>query len=142
MTTAKDGDKVGVHYRGTLDDGSEFDSSKGRDPLEFTLGSGQVIGGFDAAVTGMTIGDSKTVTFPAEEAYGPHRPEMIQKVERSQLPDHIEIDVGVQLQASRQGEQPMVLTVTEFDDTTVTLDANHPLAGKALTFELELVSIG
>ncbi len=141
MTTAKDGDKVAVHYRGTLDDGSEFDSSHGRDPLEFTLGSGMVIGGFDSAVSGMGVGDKKQVTFPAEEAYGPHRPEMVQQVERDQIPDHIELAVGAQLQASRPGEQPTVLTIVSFDDASVTLDANHPLAGQALTFDLELVSI-
>jgi len=142
MTTAKDGDQVAVHYRGTLDDGSEFDSSHGRNPLEFTVGSGMVIAGFDDAVRGMSVGDQKTVTLPSDQAYGQHRQELVQQVERARIPDHIEIKEGVQLQASRPGEQPTVLTVVSFDDDTVTLDANHPLAGKDLTFELEVVSIG
>ena len=142
MTTAKSGDSVNVHYTGTLDDGTTFDSSKGREPLTFTLGSGMVIAGFDDAVTGMAVGETKTVTFPPEEAYGPVQPEMIQQVERSNIPAEIELAVGVQLQAGGPGQQPMIVTVVELDEETVTLDANHALAGKALTFELELVSIG
>lgn len=142
MTAAKDGDQVQVHYRGTLDDGSEFDSSKGREPLGFTVGSGQVIGGFDEAVIGMALGDSKAIEIEAENAYGPRREDLINQVEREQIPDHIEIEAGVQLQATRPGEGPVVLTVVSFDETTVTLDANHPLAGKDLRFEIELVAIG
>ena len=142
MTTAKSGDSVNVHYTGTLDAGTTFDSSKGREPLTFTLGSGMVIAGFDDAVTGMAVGETKTVTFPPEEAYGPVQPEMIQQVERSNIPAEIELAVGVQLQAGGPGQQPMIVTVVELDEETVTLDANHALAGKALTFELELVSIG
>ena len=142
MTTAKSGDSVRVHYKGTLDDGTQFDSSEGRDPLSFELGSGMVIAGFDAAVTGMAVGDTKTVTFPPEEAYGVHREDLVQNVERSNLPDHIQLEVGLQLQASKPGHPPNVLTVIAFDDESVTLDANHALAGKALTFELELVAIG
>lgn len=142
MTTAKSGDTVAVHYTGTLNDGTQFDSSQGRDPLQFTLGQGQVIAGFDEAVDGMAIGDSKTVNIPAAQAYGPRMDEMVREVPRSDLPDHIEIAMGVQLQASPPGGQPVVLTVIAFDDDSVTLDGNHALAGQDLTFEIELVSIG
>jgi peptidylprolyl isomerase len=142
MTTAKSGDSVNVHYTGTLDDGSTFDSSKGRDPLQFTVGSGMVIAGFDEAVTGMAVGDTKSVTFPPEEAYGAILPEMIREVERSNMPDTLELAIGVQLQAGAPGQQPTIVTVVGLTDDTVTLDGNHALAGKALTFELELVSIG
>ena len=142
MTAAKNGDSVDVHYTGTLDDGSTFDSSKGRDPLQFTVGSGMVIAGFDEAVTGMAIGDTKTVTFPPEEAYGAVQPEMIQEVDRSNMPPELELAIGVQLQAGAPGQQPTIVTVVELTEDTVKLDANHALAGKSLTFELELVSIG
>jgi len=141
MTTAKTGDAVNVHYKGTLDDGSEFDSSQGRDPLQFTLGSGMVIAGFDDAVTGMVVGDKKTVTFPPEEAYGPVLEERVQKIDRTNMPEHLELAVGVQLQAGAPDQQPTIVTIVELDDETVTLDGNHQLAGQALTFELELVSI-
>jgi peptidylprolyl isomerase len=142
MTIAKSGDAVKVHYKGTLDDGEIFDQSHGRDPLEFTVGSGMVIVGFDVAVTGMAIGDTKTVTFPPEEAYGPVLDEMVQAVDRSNMPDHLELAIGVQLQAGAPGQEPTIVTVVALDEETVTLDGNHALAGKALTFELELVSIG
>jgi FKBP-type peptidyl-prolyl cis-trans isomerase 2 len=142
MTTAKSGDAVTVHYRGTLDDGTQFDASHGRDPLAFTLGSGQVIVGFDVAVTGMAVGEKKTVTFPPEEAYGPVQEEMIQEVARERIPPEIELEIGTKLQAGSPGQPPMVVTVIEVSEETVKLDANHELAGKALTFELELVSIG
>jgi len=142
MTTAKSGDAVKVHYKGTLDDGEIFDQSHGRDPLEFTVGSGMVIVGFDVAVTGMAVGEKKTVTFPPEEAYGPVLDEMVQAVDRSNMPDHLELAIGVQLQAGAPGQQPTIVTVVALDDETVKLDGNHALAGKALTFELELVSIG
>lgn len=141
MTQAKAGDTVRIHYRGTLDDGSEFDSSAGRDPLEFTLGSGQVIPGFDNAVTGMAVGESKTVTIPPEEAYGEKNPGMIHEVPRSEIPAEIPLHVGAQLAASDGQGRQMQLTVVEANDETVKLDANHALAGKALTFELTLESI-
>lgn len=141
MSTAKSGNQVQVHYRGTLEDGSEFDSSKGREPLGFTVGSGQVLGGFDEAVVGMTIGDTKEIHIEADNAYGPRREDLINQIERTQIPDHLELAEGLQLQASRPGEGPKVLTVVSFDETTVTLDANYPLAGKDLRFEIELVAI-
>lgn len=140
MEQAKAGDTVRVHYTGRLDDGSVFDSSRGREPLEFTLGGGQVIAGFDDAVTGMAPGQEKTVTIPSEQAYGPRRDEMKVQVERSQFPSDIEPQVGQRLQMS-QGGQVAVVTITEVSDDQVTLDANHPLAGQDLTFDLELVSI-
>jgi len=138
---AKTGDTVRVHYTGTLGDGRVFDSSEGRDPLEFTLGSGQVIPGFDDAVTGMSPGDVRTVTIPSTEAYGARRDEMVVMVPRSQFPDDLEPAIGQQLQVSQEG-QTFVVTVTEVTGEAVTLDANHPLAGQDLTFELQLVDIG
>jgi peptidylprolyl isomerase len=142
VVQAKSGDKVKVHYAGKLEDGSEFDSSSGREPLEFTLGEGGLIPAFEQAVIGMAPGETKTLAIASEEAYGPHHEEMIQQVERSQMPDNLELDRGMQLQAMRSGGETVVLTVIDFTDETVTVDANHPLAGKDLTFEIELVSIG
>ena len=141
MTAAASGDTVRVHYRGTLDDGTEFDSSAGRDPLEFTLGSGQVIPGFDSAITGMSAGDTKTVTIPPEEAYGQPNPGMVHEVPRADIPANIPLEIGSQLAASDGQGRQMQLTVVAATDDTVTLDSNHALAGKALTFELTLDSI-
>ena len=141
MTQAKAGDTVKIHYTGTLDDGSQFDSSAGRDPLEFTLGSGQVIPGFDSAVEGMAIGESKKVNIPAEDAYGPRHEQMIQEVPRSALPEDVEPQVGMGLQARRPDGAMLDLTITEVGEENITVDGNHPLAGQALNFELELVEI-
>lgn len=141
MTEAKSGDTVRIHYTGTLDDGTQFDSSAGRDPLEFALGGGQVIPGFDSAVDGMAVGESKTVTIPAEEAYGQRHEQLVQQVSRSALPDDIEPAVGMQLQSQSPEGQVMMLVVTEVEDDSITVDANHPLAGQALTFDIELVEI-
>lgn len=141
MTEVKTGDTVSIHYTGTLDDGSMFDSSAGRDPLQFTVGSGQVIPGFDTAVTGMTVGEKKTVTIPSDQAYGPAHPEAIQAIPRENIPEEIPLEIGLQLQAQSPQGQPIPVTVTEITETEVTLDANHRLAGKDLTFALELVQI-
>lgn len=141
MTTAKSGDKVRIHYTGTLSDGSVFDSSEGRDPLEFTLGSGQVIPGFDNGVTGMEVGEKKTIEIPCDQAYGPSQPEAVQDVPRDQIPAEIPLEVGLQLQMQSPQGQVIPVTVAKVTDDTVTLDANHALAGKDLTFALELVSI-
>ena len=141
MTQAKSGDTVRIHYTGTLDDGTQFDSSAGRDPLEFALGGGQVIPGFDSAVDGMAVGDSKTVTIPAEEAYGQRHEQLVQQVSRSALPDEITPEVGMQLQSQSPEGQVMMLVVTEVEEESITVDANHPLAGQALTFDIELVEI-
>ena len=141
MQGAKTGDMVRVHYRGTLDDGSVFDSSEGRDPLEFTLGSGQVIPGFDVAVTGMSVGDERTVTIPAAEAYGTHRDDLVLVVGRETLPPDMPVEIGDRLQLD-QGGHSFTVIVTDLTDNEITLDANHPLAGRDLTFALQLVEIG
>lgn len=137
---AKSGDTVRVHYKGTLGDGQVFDSSEGREPLEFTLGTGQVIAGFDEAVTGMRPGEEKEVTIPSAEAYGDPREELILRVGRDNFPEGVEPEVGQQFQVS-QGGQPFVVTVIDVADDGITLDANHPLAGEDLTFALQLVQI-
>ncbi len=142
MTAAKSGDSVKIHYTGTLEDGTTFDSSAGREPLEFTLGSGQVIAGFDEAVTGMKAGEKKNVTIPADKAYGQRNEEMVITAPREQVPPEINPEVGQQLQMQGPNNQPIVVQVTEVTDEHIVLDANPPLAGKDLTFDIELVSIG
>lgn len=142
MKQAKSGDTVKVHYTGTLNDGSQFDTSVGRDPLELTLGSGQVIPGFENALEGMVEGDTKTVTIPADQAYGPRIDAAVQTIPRSAIPEHIELQVGLQLQAMAEGGQPVMVTVVDLSDENVSLDANHPLAGEDLTFHLEMVAVG
>ena len=141
MAQAKAGDTVRIHYTGTLSDGSVFDSSEGRDPLEFTLGSGQVIAGFDAAVSGMAVGEKKTVEIPCAEAYGEAHPDARQAVPRDQFPPNLDLEEGMQLQMTMPSGQAVPVTVAELGEESVTLDANHPLAGKDLTFALELVEI-
>lgn len=141
MTQAKSGDTVQVHYTGTLEDGTQFDSSVGSDPLQFTIGASQVIPGFEDGITGMTIGDKKTITIPPDQAYGQKRDDLVQQVERAQLPDDIEFKEGLVLQAQQADGNVVNLTVTGLSDTMVTLDANPPLAGQTLIFEIELVSI-
>ncbi|RWX51127.1 peptidylprolyl isomerase [Candidatus Electrothrix marina] len=141
MTVAKSGDSVKVHYTGSLEDGTEFDSSVGVAPLEFTLGSGQVIVGFDEAITGMEPGEKKSVTIPAEKAYGQRNEEMVISAPRDQVPADITPEVGQQLQLAGPNNQPIMVKITEVTDEHIQLDANPPLAGKDLTFELELVEI-
>jgi len=136
---AKPGDTVRVHYRGTLDDGTEFDSSTDRDPLEFTIGSGQVIPGFDAAVDGMSVGESVTVTIPAAEAYGPRQNEAVQQVPRDMFDD--EPQAGWMVELTAPEGQRLAALIAEVGTDTVTLDFNHPMAGKDLTFEIELVEV-
>ncbi|MEM8965676.1 MAG: peptidylprolyl isomerase [Bacteroidota bacterium] len=141
MSKAKAGDTVHVHYTGTLTDGSEFDSSRKRNqPLEFTLGQGQMIAGFEKAVNGMVVGESKQVNISSQEAYGEVKKEMIMEVSKSEFPDNITPEVGQQLAVNTQGQQVPV-TITEIKGDLVVLDANHPLAGKDLTFDIELVKI-
>jgi peptidylprolyl isomerase len=142
MSQAKSGDTVKVHYTGTLEDGTVFDSSSGGDPLEFTLGEGNVIPGFEHAVDGMNVGDSKNVTIDARDAYGPHMPALMVEVNRDQFPAELEPEVGQQLGLEHPSGPVMPVTITEVTDTKITLDANHPLAGKALNFEIKLVDIG
>ncbi len=141
MAQAKQGDTVTVHYTGKLDDGTVFDSSVEREPLEFTLGEGLVIPGFENAVIGMNAGEKKTVDIASEEAYGPYRDELILSVNREQFPEDIQPEVGQSLQVQQPNGQPVVVTVAAVADEEVKLDANHPLAGKDLTFEIELMDI-
>jgi len=138
---AKSGDTLRVHYTGTLADGVEFDSSAGGDPLEFVLGAGQMIPGFDAAMHGMTVGERKTFTIVAAEAYGPHHPEAIREIPLGELPEGMDVSVGAMLQAEDSHGHQIVFAVVALTDETVTLDANHPLAGEDLTFQVELVEI-
>jgi len=141
MAQAKSGDTVQVHYTGTLSDGSTFDSSEGREPLEFTLGEGGVIPGFENAVIGMAVEESKEVLIPCAEAYGEHNAEMVQEVPRDALPGDIELEQGMPLQAEAPDGEVFVVTVTNIGDESVTLDGNHPLAGEDLTFNIQLVGI-
>jgi FKBP-type peptidyl-prolyl cis-trans isomerase 2 len=141
MTQAKEGNTVKVHYTGKLDDGTVFDSSRDSDPLEYTIGAGQIIPGFEQAVIGMDIGDSKSVRIVPEDAYGPHRDEMVMAIKRDQLPPELEPQVGLQLQSRQRDGQIVVFTITEVNETSITVDANHPLAGKSLTFEIELLDV-
>ncbi len=132
---ASDGDTVAVHYRGTLDDGTEFDSSEGRDPLNFVVGSGQVIAGFDDAVRGLAVGESRTVRIEPEDAYGEYTEEAVIDFPADSAPEGLQVGDAVTLGNGGRG------TVLEITDEFVKIDANHPLAGEALTFEIELVSI-
>jgi FKBP-type peptidyl-prolyl cis-trans isomerase 2 len=143
MAQVKSGDKINVHYTGRLTDGTLFDSSEGREPLEFEVGSGMVIKGFDEGVTGMSVGEKKTVHIPAAEAYGDVDPNYLAVFNKAEIPSDIPYEVGMQLNMHQDGTgQVMPVSVVEVTDTTITLDANHPLAGKDLIFDLELVSIG
>jgi len=141
MTQVKDGDTVKVNYTGKFKEGTVFDSSEGREPLEFQLGKGQLIPGFEKAVIGMKVGESTTVDIPSDQAYGPHREELTQQVPREQFPDDMEFQVGQRFQIGQEEEQPMIVEITDVSDSTVTLDGNHPLAGKDLVFNIELVEI-
>jgi peptidylprolyl isomerase len=141
MAQAKMGDTVSVHYTGKLEDGTVFDSSEGRDPLQFSIGSGQLIPGFEQAVIGMAPGESKTAQIPADEAYGSYHPEMVLVVERQQIPSEVPVSVGLQLQIQQQGGTSIPVMITDVSDSQVTLDANHPLAGEDLTFEIQLMEI-
>lgn len=141
MTQAKAGDTVRIHYSGTLNDGTQFDTSEGSEPLEFALGSGSVIPGFDAAVQGMAVGENKSVSIEPEQAYGPRHEQLVQDVPRQALPDDIDPSVGMRLQGQGPDGQVMGLTITEVNDESITVDANHPLAGQVLNFDIELVEI-
>jgi peptidylprolyl isomerase len=141
MSHPRSGDTVKVHYTARLDDGRVFDSSKERDPLQLTIGEGKPFPGFDEAVTEMKPGEERTVTIPADRGFGPHRPELMLAVDRTEFPNHIQPHVGQQLQVRHEGEVSVV-TVADVSDEQVTLDANHPLAGRDLTLELQLVEVG
>ncbi|CUH43108.1 FKBP-type peptidyl-prolyl cis-trans isomerase [Ruegeria atlantica] len=141
MTEIKQGDTVRIHYTGTLLDGNVFDSSEGRDPLEFVVGTGQIIPGLDSAMPGLNIGDKKRVEIACVDAYGPINPAARQQIPREGIPDDIPLDPGTQLQMQTPDGQAVPVTVVEVDEATVTLDANHPLAGQDLIFDIEVVSI-
>ncbi|WP_299281205.1 peptidylprolyl isomerase [uncultured Tateyamaria sp.] len=141
MAEIKDGDTVRIHYTGTLVDGTVFDSSEGRDPLEFVAGSGQIISGLDVALIGMEPGEKKVVNIACDQAYGPLNPALRQGVPRDAIPEEIPLELGLQLQMQTPQGQPMPVTVVDIGDEEVMLDANHPLAGKDLTFDFEVVSV-
>ncbi len=141
MSTAKKGDSVKVHYTGTLDSGEVFDSSLQREPIAFTLGAGMMIQGFDKGVMGMTVGEKKTIKIPCAEAYGAHSQENTIRVPKSQVPPGMEPKAGMMVELRSPEGQAIPVKVTAVDEEFVTLDANHPLAGQDLNFELELVSI-
>lgn len=141
MSKVKDGDTVKVNYTGTLSNGEVFDTSEEREPLEFTLGQGQLIPGFEKAVTGLSVGDSTTVDIPSKEAYGDPREDLIISVPKEQLPDDVEPQIGMQLQVNQPDGQPIPVRITDVGDEELTLDANHPLAGEDLSFKIELVDV-
>lgn len=141
MSKVKENDTVKVHYTGTLADGEVFDSSREREPLEFTMGQGMIIPGFEKALIDMSVNESKIVNIPFAEAYGERREDLVQDVPRNQLPDDIKPEVGMPLMSQTPDGQQIRLVITEVKEETITVDANHPLAGKDLTFDLELVEI-
>jgi peptidylprolyl isomerase len=141
MSQAKDGDTVKVHYTGNLDDGMVFGTSTNLEPIQFTIGEGQVIPGIEQAVIGMNPGESKIIKIPAGEAFGPRHEEMVLVVERNQFPEHLNPEVGKQFQIPTVDGKSTVFTVTDVSEFNVTLDANHPLAGKDLTFDIQLIEI-
>jgi len=141
MVKAKTGDTVSVHYTGKLDDGTIFDTSADREPLQFTIGEKQVISGFEQAVIGMEPGDSKSTRIPAEEAYGPHYDEMVVTLDKGHLPEGVEPEVEQRFQLRQPDGQTFIAKVTDIGESSITLDANHPLAGEALTFDIQLTGI-
>jgi FKBP-type peptidyl-prolyl cis-trans isomerase 2 len=141
MAVVKSGDVVAVHYSGRLTTGELFDSSEGREPLEFTVGAGQMIPGFDAGVMGMSIGDKKTLNIAPEQAYGEWNEENTVQFPKENLPPDLQVEMGMQLQMRSQDGMPFTVTVIEITDDAIVLDANHVLAGKELVFDIEMVSI-
>jgi peptidylprolyl isomerase len=141
MSQAKDGDKVKVHYTGKLENGEVIDSSKDRQPLEFEIGGGSVMPGVEKGIIGMEIGDTKSIQIPPEDAFGPWRRELLVDLRRNEFPENMNLTVGQTLQMRHTDGDPLSLIITDVNEETVTLDANHPLAGKTLVFDVELISI-
>jgi peptidylprolyl isomerase len=141
MSAAKTGDTVKVHYTGILDDGTQFDSSRGREPLQFILGGGGILPALETAVEGMSVGSTKTLVISAADAFGPRLDELTREVPRDDIPDDIELSAGMVLNAQGPSGQTQRFTVVDFDDQKVTIDGNHPLAGKDLTFQVELMEV-
>ena len=141
MSVIENGSTVKVHYTGTLENGEIFDSSANRDPLQFTIGQGQLIPGFEKAVIGLKVGDSTKTNIPAAEAYGEHNAQMEITVPRTQLPEDMEPEVNLQLQLSQPNGQPIPCQITKIEGDQITIDANHPLAGEDLSFEIEVIEI-
>lgn len=141
MQQVKNGDKVRVHYHGKLTNGETFDSSEGREPLEFEVGAGAVIKGFDDGVTGMSVGEKKTVNIPVDNAYGPRNDEMVIEFPKERLPQDMQLEEGMPLMMSNESGQQFQVLVVEIKDDIIVLDANHPLAGEELVFDIELVEI-
>lgn len=146
MAIAKTGDTVKVHYKGTLVNGEVFDTSEDQDPLELTLGEGKLIQGFEEALIGMEAGESKMVTVTKEKAYGDRIEQLVVQVERDRFPEDMSLEIGQQLVVSQSTEEnpdfpPTIVSIVEFNDDFVTIDANHPLAGQELTFEIQLIEI-
>jgi len=141
MAQAKNGDTVKVNYTGKLEDDFVFDTSENREPLQFIIGENQVIPGFEEAVVGMAPGESKVTKIPADNAYGTHREELVQEVDKNLFPDDVELTLGLRLQVRQDDDEVIIVRVIGLSDTKVTLDANHPLAGKDLTFEIQLMEI-
>lgn len=141
MAQAENGNTVKVHYTGRFEDGTVFDSSSNTGPMQFVIGEARLIPGFEKAVVGMSPGESKSVSLSPEEAYGPHHEQMVQVIDRNQVPPNLTPEVGQQLEGRRPDGQTTIFMVTDVSDSSVTLDANHPLAGKVLIFDIELVEI-
>jgi peptidylprolyl isomerase len=141
MAQAKIGDTVSVHYTGKLKDGSVFDTSRDRDPLQFKIGEGEIIPGFEKAVIGMEVEDTKTIKIPSDEAYGPHREDLVLVIDRSDLPDEVPAKVSTQVKLRLPNNKATLATITQVTTEKITLDANHPLAGMDLTFSIELMEI-
>ncbi|MBI5025265.1 MAG: peptidylprolyl isomerase [Nitrospirae bacterium] len=141
MTQAKHGDTVKIHYTGKLEDGTVFDTSIGREPLQFKIGENQVIQGFEKGIIGMNPNESKTITIPSDEAYGPYRKEMVLDIPVNQFPPSIQPEIGQQLELRQPNGQAIIVAVIQASESHVTLDANHPLAGKNLIFDIQLIEI-
>lgn len=137
----ENGKTVKIHYTGTLDDGTQFDSSVGREPLEFEMGAGRVIPGFEKGVAGMTVGEKKTIHIPAAEAYGEYREDLVIRLDRGQLPEGMKPEIGMTLYKEDPQGQPIPVYISSIDETTITINANHQLAGKNLNFALELIEV-